>query len=148
MPSRVIGVDLGLRRVGLAVADEGGVLATPLEVVAFPGLDKLASLLTSIAAREGAGSFVVGYPLNMDGTAGEAAKRAAKFARKLSSESGLPVTLSDERLTTFQAQKEMIALGKSRKDRRAAIDGVAAVLILENHLRREALNGRSKDGDL
>lgn len=79
--------------------------------------------------------FVVGIPKNMDGTLGESARRSIRFARKLQVRSGLPVILWDERLTTSQAEREMIGLGLSRKRRRLSIDQAASVLILENYLR-------------
>ncbi len=136
---RTLGVDLGEKRVGVALGGEAGLMAHPLCVLEYRGQDKLADSLSELASANEAGLFVVGLPRNMDGSLGEAARRAVKFARKLEKKSGLPVVLSDERLTTSQAEKEMIALGKSRKRRRMSIDEAAAVLILENYLRREAL---------
>lgn len=133
---RVIGVDLGLRRVGLAVSDAMGLMAHPLGVIPYRGAARLAEHLKELAESRGASSFVVGFPRNMDGSVGESGKRSQKFAETLRRISGMPVVLSDERLTTSQAEKEMIALGKSRKDRKAVIDEAAAVLILENHLKR------------
>jgi len=142
--SRVIGVDLGLKRVGVAIGDESTCMAHPIAVLPYEGQDKLASTLTLMAAAHGAGTFVVGLPRNMDGSMGEAARRSVKFARKLEKISGLTSILCDERLTTSQAEKEMIALGKSRKSRRLTIDEVAAVLILENYLRQKTLTGQSE----
>lgn len=132
---RVIGVDLGLKRVGVAVSDEMGLLAHPLCVLAYKGPDNLAESLRDLAKIHGSTSFVVGIPRNMDGSVGVSGRRSQRFARKLERISGMPVFLSDERLTTSQAEKEMIALGKSRKERRMAIDEASAVLILENYLR-------------
>ena len=142
--TRVIGIDLGLKRVGVAIGDETTGMAHPLAVIPYEGQDKLAASLTEMAAANEAGTFVVGLPRNMDGSLGEAARRSVKFARKLEKVSGLPSALCDERLTTSQAEKEMIALGKSRKSRRMTIDEVAAVLILENYLRQKALTGHNE----
>lgn len=139
-----MGIDLGLKRVGVAIADEAGLLARPLCVLPYQGQDNLAASLVEIAGQNGAGVFVVGLPRNMDGSMGDGARRAVRFARKLEKLSGMPVVLCDERLTTSQAEKEMIALGKSRKSRRMTIDEAAAVLILENYLRRKALTGQSE----
>lgn len=141
---KIIGVDLGLKRVGVSISDQTNSLASPLDHVAYEGPRKLAAYLTELAAKYGATSFVVGLPKNMDGTVGQAGKRALRFAELLRSHSGLPVSLEDERLTTSQAEKEMIALGKSRRLRKKTIDGAAAVLILENHLR--AARMRTKEG--
>lgn len=132
---RVIGVDLGEKRVGIASSDELG-FAHPLGVIKWRSLDATIASLINLAEEHEVSSFVVGYPLNMDGTVGDAAKKAIKFARVLNRKSGLPVALCDERLTTSQAETEMIGLGKSRKKRRMTIDEAAAVLILESYLRR------------
>jgi putative Holliday junction resolvase len=142
--SKSLGVDLGLKRVGVAISDESGSMARPLCVVKYEGQDSLAATLIDLAAKNDAGTYVVGLPRNMDGSSGEGARRAVKFARKLEKESGFPVVLCDERLTTSQAEKEMIALGKSRKRRRMTIDEAAAVLILENYLRQRTLTGQSE----
>jgi putative Holliday junction resolvase len=136
---RAIGIDLGLRRVGVSVSDDAGLMAHPLCVLRYAGQDRLVRDLSELAESENAGSFVVGVPKNMDGTTGEGARRSVRFARKLERETGLAVALCDERLTTSQAEKEMIALGKSRKRRRMSIDEAAAVLILENYLRQKKL---------
>jgi putative Holliday junction resolvase len=91
--------------------------------------------LIDLGRDKKASGFVVGIPKNMDGTLGESARRSIRFARKLQARSGLPVILWDERLTTSQAEREMIGLGLSRKRRRLTIDQAASVLILENYLR-------------
>ncbi len=139
-----IGVDLGLKRVGVSISDEAGMMAHPLCVLPYEGQDKLASSLKELALTHGVGTFVVGLPRNMDGSSGEGARRSVRFARKLERSSGVPVVLCDERLTTSQAEKEMIALGKSRARRRMTIDEAAAVLILENYLRQRTLTGQSE----
>ncbi len=141
---RSIGVDLGLRRVGVSVSDDMDLMAHPLCVLEYAGQDRLARDLGELAQSHGAGTFVVGIPRNMDGTAGEGARRSIRFARKLERETGLAVVLCDERLTTSQAEKEMIALGKSRKRRRMGIDEAAAVLILESYLRQKRLAAKTE----
>lgn len=137
--ARAMGVDLGLKRVGIAISDEMRLMAHPLCVLRYAGQDDLVSRIGVLAAEHGAGTVVVGVPRNMDGTVGMGAKRSVRFARKVERETGLKVALCDERLTTSQAEKEMIALGMSRKRRRMTIDEAAAVLILENYLRRAKL---------
>lgn len=122
-------------------------MAHPLCVLRFEGQQKLISSLSELAASHGVETFVVGLPRNMDGSMSEGARRAVRFAKKLERASGLPVVLCDERLTTSQAEKEMIALGKSRRSRRMAIDEAAAVLILENYLRYRTLTGEAKESD-
>ncbi|MGI6643797.1 MAG: Holliday junction resolvase RuvX [Bacillota bacterium] len=134
--AKTIGIDLGEKRVGLAISDEMGLYAHPLGVLDFRGEEELAEELAGIAEERGVASFVVGLPRNMNGTIGESAKKSQRFANQLQRKSGLPVTMLDERLTTSQAEKEMIGLGKSRRWRRKTIDSVAAVLILETYLRQ------------
>lgn len=143
---KVIGIDLGERRVGVAVSDEMR-FAHPLCVIQWMSLDRTIEQLISLAKEHAAEGFVVGVPRNMDGSMGESAKKAVKFARRLGGRSKLPVALCDERLTTSQAQREMIGLGKSRRRRRMTIDEAAAVLILENYM-RESLVMKSKDEGL
>lgn len=133
---RIIGIDLGERRTGVSISDDLAIFAHPLCVIEGKSQKQLISDLLGIAERNGAKAFVVGIPRNMDGTVGEQGKKAIRFARKLQNRGGLPVTLVDERLTTVQAEREMISLGASRKRRRMSIDEVAAVLILENYLRQ------------
>ena len=132
---KVIGIDLGEKRVGVAVSDEMR-FAHPLCVIEWQSLDKTIGTLISLAQDNEAEGFVVGVPKNMDGSMGEGAKKAVKFARRLNGRSNLPVALCDERLTTSQAEKEMIGLGKSRRRRRMTIDEASAVLILESYMRR------------
>ena len=104
--------------------------------------------LMSLAKENEAESFVVGLPRNMDGTMGKGAKQAVRFARRLHAKSNLPVALCDERLTTSQAEKEMIGLGKSRRRRRMTIDEAAAVLILESYMTSVAAATKGKDEGL
>jgi len=132
---RMIGIDLGLRRVGVSISDERGLFAYPLAVLPYTGSGKVIEELVALAKTHGAIGFVVGLPKNMDGTLGESARRCLRFSKKLQAKSGLEVVLVDERLTTSQAEKEMIGLGVSRRRRRLTLDQAASVLILENYLR-------------
>ena len=135
---RVIGIDLGLKRVGLSISDDLGVFAHPLTTIYYKNQTQVLEEVMELAVEHQARGFVLGVPKNMDGTLGESARRSLRFARKLESRSDLPVILWDERLTTSQAEKEMIGLGKSRRKRKAGIDEAASVLILENYLRSVA----------
>lgn len=132
---KLIGIDLGLRRVGLSIGDELGSFAHPLCTISYRSMDQVIEETISLAHTHKAQGFVVGVPKNMDGSLGESARRALNFARKLEARSGLPVVRWDERLTTSQAEREMIGLGMSRRRRRSSIDQAASVLILENYLR-------------
>ncbi|MGZ4713854.1 MAG: Holliday junction resolvase RuvX [Acidimicrobiia bacterium] len=133
---RVLGVDLGSRRIGLAVSDPTGVIASPLRVLertADPAADHEAIVA---AAREvEAATVVIGLPTQMSGRAGDAA-RAARGERDAIAALApdLVVELVDERLTTVIAQRAMTSAGVRRKDRRNQIDKVAAAVILQSYL--------------
>jgi putative Holliday junction resolvase len=133
---RFLGVDLGRVRVGLAVAD--GVLRTarPLLTVACRSdAETLAEIVRSAHEYE-IERAVVGLPLNMDGTEGDVARRARRFAAKLEAALGVPVELFDERLSTFEAETRLRDQGFSAKDRRSRVDAEAAAVILQGWLDR------------
>lgn len=138
--SRVLGIDHGEARVGVAISDELGMLAHPLETIAVKEKDPAARVAELVAARA-IGSVIVGLPRNMDGSSGPAAEKARAFAEKLRSLVACPVRLWDERLTTVAAQKALHAAGKNAKESRAVIDQVAAVMILQSWMDAQALNG-------
>jgi putative Holliday junction resolvase len=132
---RVIGVDLGLKRVGVSISDETNTFASPLATLTY----RVARISQKIS-RSWQGSTAPGRLWSVFqrvwtalwGLRAGAPEGLPRFSER---HSGIPVCLSDERLTTSQAEKEMIALGKSRRQRKRTIDGASAVLILENHLR-------------
>ncbi len=132
---RILSVDLGLARTGLAISDELGLLASPLMTIAQSDLSVLLEEIAKIAVQERAAEIVVGLPRNMDGSCGESACRAKQFAEDLRKKTGLLVHLWDERLTTKSAigiLNETNVRGKKRKN---VVDAVAAVIILEDYLR-------------
>ena len=135
---RLLGVDYGTRRIGLAVSDELGFGAYPLATLMRSrrlghDLDEIARHAVKEEARE----IVVGLPVNADGTHGSAAEAALAFARSLAKRTPLPVVLHDEFLTTAEAEEELIEADVSRKKRRAVIDQMAAVKILQSYLRAQ-----------
>lgn len=134
---RVIGLDLGSKRIGVAVSDPGGVLASPVTVLARrgdPAADHaaIADLVTEWAAER----VVVGLPLSLDGTAGPAARAAMAEAADLSAAVGVPVETFDERLTTVTAQRQLRAGGVRGRSQRAVIDQAAAAVMLQAWLDR------------
>ncbi len=140
---RILGVDYGEAVIGLAVSDETGRIAQgllPLRRKGPPrgGKDQVEAV-AEIARGQEVGEIVVGLPKNMDGSLGPAARAAEAFAQALGSRTGLPVHLWDERLTTRQAERAMIAAGVRRAKRRAALDVAAATLILQGFLDHRAL---------
>jgi putative Holliday junction resolvase len=138
---RVLGIDAGERRVGVALSDESRLLATPLTVLdRGHGLAPVLDALADVARREGVSQMVVGLPLNADGSAGRQAKRAQDFARVAERVVGVPVALWDERLSTQQAEEILRAQGRNLKRLRqqGQIDAVAAAVILQDYLDQTA----------
>ena len=131
---KIMAVDLGAVRTGLAISDETGFLATPIGTLTERNRERLLQTVAQTARDRQAGRIVVGLPKNMDGSKGESARGAEEFARQLEELTGLPVTLWDERLTTMSAigfLNETNVRGKKRKD---VVDTVSAVIILQDYL--------------
>lgn len=131
---RILAVDLGRARTGLAVCDAGEVLASPVRVVAERDRDRLAQAVAAEAQALAAGRIVVGLPRNMDGSEGESAGNARAFAERLKELSALPVVLWDERGTTITAHGYLNDTDTRGKKRKAVIDAVAATVILQDYL--------------
>jgi putative holliday junction resolvase len=128
---RVLGVDYGTVRVGLALSDELGMLATPLEVVPAP---KAFSRIKEIVTEKQAGLIIMGMPRNMDGSYGFKAEEVKKFAESLGKQLSIPIKFWDERLTTQGVEKMLIQAEVSRKRRKEVIDQLAAQQILQSYL--------------
>jgi putative Holliday junction resolvase len=131
---RVMAVDPGSKRVGLALSDPTGTIAQALPTVPAEPAATLASRLAEIAQAQEARRIVVGLPLRLDGTHGPEAAAARRLAHGIRQASRLPVEMVDERLTTAEAERSLIAGGMRRAKRRVRIDGVAATLLLQGHL--------------
>lgn len=129
---RLLGVDLGDVRVGLAMTDPDQRVATPLETrPAVEGDGGQAEDLAQVVDERGAVAVVVGYPRTLRGREGAAATRARRVATQLAERTGTPVVLWDERFTTVEAERVMLEQDASRRNRRANIDRVAATLLLQ-----------------
>ena len=136
---RYLGLDVGNRRIGVAVSDELGLTAQPvmtLERRRNPR-DDLRSL-TRVARRFGAVGIVVGNPVHLSGEVSPQAARTRAFAAELGKLSGLPIHLWDERLTTREAHQILYEAGHKRQEHRRVVDQVAATLILQSFLERES----------
>lgn len=131
----ILSVDLGKARTGIAVSDEGESFAFPKEVITEYNEDRLIEKITAAAKEAGAGLIVVGYPKNMDGSAGERAEECAAIAKKIEEISGIETVLWDERCTTLSAHTLLNQTDTRGKKRKAVIDAVAAVIILEDYLK-------------
>lgn len=141
---RVVGIDLGSRRIGVAVSDGDGVLASPYEVVERTG-DRAGEhlRLARLVEEVGAGLVVVGLPLSLDGSDGPAALAAREEAVALAAAVGVPVETHDERFTTVSAHQAMAAAGTRSRARRETVDSVAAAVMLQSWLDRR----RRRSGD-
>ena len=130
--ARLIGLDPGRRRIGVALSDVELRLAGPYATLQRGRLATNAAEIAAIARREEAGGLVVGLPLSMDGTAGPAAQAARDWAHALSAATGLPAALWDERLSTMAAERLLIdEAGLSRRRRAEVVDRAAAAHILQ-----------------
>lgn len=131
MAERILGIDPGERRVGLAVSDELGLTAQGLETFDRRTGD-LFEHLRSLVARYDVAGFVVGHPVSMSGRPNVSSKRAEVLAAELERRFSLPVTLWDERLSSAEARRTVAGTGATR--RKGTVDRVAAVLILQSYL--------------
>jgi putative Holliday junction resolvase len=131
---RILALDHGTVRIGVALSDEMKMIASPQEnLAAEPFADLLAALKKLIAEKE-VELIVLGLPRNMNGTYGEAADRVRAFAAKLQAELKVPLRLWDERLTSAQANRYLIEAGTRREQRKEKVDGMAAAILLQSYL--------------
>ncbi|MEJ2085572.1 MAG: Holliday junction resolvase RuvX [Acidobacteriota bacterium] len=133
---KVLAIDFGEERIGLAISDAAGTLALPLTTIRRESDRQAISRIHDIARREGIEMFVVGDPRNMDGTRGESTLRAESFSRKLESATGLSCVLVDETLTSEAAKERLVEAGVDLRRHRERIDAVAAQILLEEFLSR------------
>ncbi|MEZ2141947.1 Holliday junction resolvase RuvX [Bradyrhizobium sp. DN5] len=146
-PSRgaLIGLDLGTKTIGVAVSDPDRRLATGVETIQRKAFKQDAARLLAIAAERKATGFVLGLPINMDGSEGPRAQSTRAFARNLAGLTALPIGLWDERLSTAAVERELIGMDVSRAKRAEVIDEHAAIFILQGALDRLA-NLRASPG--
>jgi putative Holliday junction resolvase len=138
---RALGIDHGDARIGLAISDELGMLAHPLETIHLKQVTDPIAHIAAIVARDQIGMIVLGLPRNMDGTYGPAAAKVRAFAEKLRAAVPGEVKLWDERLTSVAAQRSLHEAGRTVKNSRDVIDQVAAQMILQGWLDAQAMLG-------
>ena len=134
----LVGLDLGTKTIGVAASDPDRRLATAVETIRRTNFTADAARLLALAAERKAAGFVLGLPINMDGSEGPRAQSTRAFARNLAARTELPIALWDERLSTAAVERELIAADASRRQRAAVIDQHAAVFILQGALDRLA----------
>jgi putative Holliday junction resolvase len=136
---RILAVDYGRRRIGLAVSDELGLTAQPLAILVRRNRQDDLKRLREICRSNSVGHIVVGYPLHITGEASEMAAEAAQFAARLAKALGIETELVDERLTSWEARQTVAETATRRRGQRSQIDDVAAAVLLREYLehRRE-----------
>ena len=138
----ILSVDYGDVRTGVAVCDKFEILASPVCVIQETDAEKLACRINDITSEYKAERIIVGLPKNMDSSEGFRAEQCKEFADILAEKTGLSVEMQDERLTTVSAHNALNAVNVKRKKRKAVVDAVSAVIILQDYLekRKNAVN--------
>ncbi len=131
---RILALDHGTKRIGVAISDETAIIAQPLGFLAAEPLGDFLKRLEDIIDSRQVGEILVGIPRNMNGTYGPAAARARHFADRLREAFAIPVKTWDERLTTVQATRFLIETGMRREKRKTKVDQTAAAIMLQSYL--------------
>ncbi|MBI2441756.1 MAG: Holliday junction resolvase RuvX [Lentisphaerae bacterium] len=139
---RTLGVDYGERRVGLAISDEAGLLALPLDILPAQNSRQVIQDILSLCREKEATAIVVGLPLNMDGSRGTAVEAVEQFAQELRRQTSLSVKTWDERLSSQQVERTLIAADVSRARRKKLTDKLAAQVILQSYLDAQEMLSR------
>jgi len=131
---RVLGIDHGTRRMGIAISDELGTIALPLETIRAEPFTNFLSRLKEIIREKQVDLLIVGMPRNMDGSYGPAALKVQEFIAVLNETIGIPIRSWDERLTSAQANRFLIQADVRRKERKEKVDKTAAAILLQSYL--------------
>jgi putative Holliday junction resolvase len=131
---RIMGLDYGTKRIGVAISDPECIMAHPLDTVEVRADGSHIAILVNIARDYEVTQIVVGLPYNMDGSIGESGERVIEWSEQLKTSLGLPVLLWDERLTTSEAHEFLMNLNVKGKKRKSIVDKIAASIILKDYL--------------
>ena len=134
--SRFLGIDYGTVRIGLALSDPTGILASPLPFLENQAPQQVTNALSELIQTHQIAGLVIGLPRNMDGTYGPSAQKVRDFIAQIQKSISLPITPIDERLTTAQASKQLSGIGMNQKQLRKKVDSSSACLILQQYLDR------------
>ena len=140
---KYLGLDLGTKTLGLAIADEKVLISSPLKTIKYNDIDELIEEVLSIIEEKKVSRLALGLPKNMDGSLGFAAERSLSFKERLEEKTDVPITLIDERLSTVEAEGYLINEGIKGKKKKDIIDAIAANIILDTFIR---MKGREEDG--
>jgi len=141
---RVLGIDYGRKRIGLALSDAMRMTVRPLSTLVRTNRQNDIRRLREICRTNAVGQIVVGHPLHMSGVSGEMAEQVSRFAGRLQKELGIPVELLDERLTSWEA-KRMVAQGELSRRKGGAVDDLAAAILLRQYLEKEKQGQKVKE---
>lgn len=147
LPSRILAIDFGLRRIGLAVSDALGITAQGLPTLHRTAIRKDIEHIRSVAEKYSVQKVIVGNPISNTGNPTAMSRHAREFADKLRHRLGSPIELWDERLTSVEANRVLRTAGLSINKRQQAVDRVAAVLLLQNYLDHHANQLETADAD-
>jgi len=131
---RNLGLDIGDKRIGVALSDPEGILASPFTIITRRDITADVEAIINIVNQQGVERIIVGLPRSMDGSIGRQAEKVEAFAQKLCSHTEVPVEFRDERLTTVSAKRLMQSVGKKKTGKKARDDAIAAALILQSYL--------------
>lgn len=131
---RLMGLDVGDKRIGIALSDETALIASPRETLERRGNRRDIAHLLDLARREEVSEIVAGMPFSLDGSQGPQVQKVERFIEALKAETDLPITMWDERLTTVGAERALLEGNVTRAKRKQTIDKVAAALILQGYL--------------
>ena len=132
---RVMAIDYGERRTGLAVTDELGITAQGLDTVVTKDEKKIPDLVAKVAIERGVGSILLGLPRNMDGSEGEKCEKVRAFAEALKEKLDVPIVFWDERMTSTQAHRVMREMNMKTRGNKEEVDRIAATLMLQEYLK-------------
>jgi putative holliday junction resolvase len=132
--ARIIGLDLGQKRIGVAVSDETKTISTAIDTLSVSSIKNSVKKIKEISVAYGADEIVIGLPLNMNGSKGPQADKVLAFANKLRESVSCKISTFDERLTTAQGEAILVSADMSRKKRKQNIDRLAAQIILQTYL--------------
>ena len=133
---RLMALDIGDRRIGVALSDPGRTLSRGLQVIRRRSIEADMALIASLVSEHEVEKIIVGHPLRLDGSVGEQARRVEEYAAELEEAVGVPVEFWDESYSTERARQVMIEAGRKRADRKKRLDAVAAAVILQDYMDR------------
>lgn len=137
---RILAIDLGEKRIGIAISDELGITAQGLPTIPSTTEDENLKKIKKLVDKYNVKKIILGLPKNMNGTLGRQAEKSLSFAQKIKNIHQVPVELEDERLSTSKAERLLIQADRSRKKRKKVIDKMSAVVILQSYLDRRMIN--------